>query len=81
MAKQQILIILTPIHNIRVEPLNWILLVDGMEPHNYIPSFFYEYKDVATAIGDGWRLLSPPIYHENYNKGSGYWKWWLERLN
>ncbi len=37
------------------------------------------YQTPMHAIGDGWRLMAPPVFIKDYAKDIDAWEWWLER--
>ena len=36
------------------------------------------YQTVMHAIGDGWRLMAPPVFIKDYAKNIDGWEWWLQ---
>ena len=38
------------------------------------------YKTPLHAIGDGWRLIAPPVTWPDYAPGVTGYEWWFEKL-
>lgn len=83
-ARQQVLLINTERAEIRNRAIGWSA-EDGWQASEYartdravgLMGYFrgwYAYPTVYHAIGDGWRLLAPPVQEED-----GTWTWWLVR--
>lgn len=39
----------------------------------------YSYACPLFAIGDGWRLMAPPVEIKDYTEGVDAWDWWFEK--
>src|SRR6187402_2793475 len=83
--KQKILKILTSRRSLRADAYGWNA-EDGeviqQEKHIGLSDGFRGfccYDCPMKAIGDGWRLMAPPITLPAYINGQDYYEWWFEK--